>query len=318
MTSTMEKEVSTSIKLFNQITDVSLSVTQHVQNLIQKVKNGDISTSKGISLLEGKYQMLLSYLTNLSLLMLRKSSGESIQDDPVIMRLVEIRTVLEKIRPIDQKLKYQIDKLLKMVSTGAAGTADPLRFRPNPGNLISKLDEADSASDSDEEAETRSRRKSDPLKLYVPPKLAAVHYDGEETQTEREQRLLERAKRKALSSSMIQDLRQEYSEGPQEIRESRNLHRLKDDKKTKERTEYEEDHFVRLSVSKKERNAMKQMSTLSALDGLTHFDDISALGGGGGDLETGGSSSKKRKLSGKKGKKSLKGKHRSVKKRRRN
>lgn len=31
---------------------------------------------------------------------------------------------------------------------------------------------------------------------------------------------------------------------------------------------------------------MKRMSTLSALDGLAHFDDISALGGGGGDLET--------------------------------
>lgn len=37
--------------------------------------------------------MLLSYLANLSLLILKKSSGETIQDDPVLMRLVEIRTV---------------------------------------------------------------------------------------------------------------------------------------------------------------------------------------------------------------------------------
>lgn len=32
-------------------------------------------------------------------------------------RLVYIRTVLERIKPIDQKLKYQIDKVLPLQST---------------------------------------------------------------------------------------------------------------------------------------------------------------------------------------------------------
>ena len=48
---------------------------------------------QGVSFLEVKYQMLLSYLINLTYLMSVKIKGLSIKDDPAIKRLVEIRTV---------------------------------------------------------------------------------------------------------------------------------------------------------------------------------------------------------------------------------
>lgn len=35
------------------------------------------------------------------------------KDHPVILRLIGIRSYLEKIRPIDARLKYQVDKLLR-------------------------------------------------------------------------------------------------------------------------------------------------------------------------------------------------------------
>lgn len=66
-----------------------------------------------------------------------KLTGNPIQSTPTIHRIVELRTVrvkswlvpelcgfiwyfqvLEKIRPLDQKLKYQIDKLVKTATTG--------------------------------------------------------------------------------------------------------------------------------------------------------------------------------------------------------
>lgn len=79
------------------------------------------------------------------------------RDHPVVLRLVEIRTFLEKARPIDKKLAYQIEKLLRLASSeaqggeeeGAGGAdggqeadgagADPLAFRPNLGALVSKV-----------------------------------------------------------------------------------------------------------------------------------------------------------------------------------
>jgi hypothetical protein len=53
--------------------------------------------------------------------MLMKTEGESISASPPVLRLVEIRTVLEKLRPLDQKLRYQVDKLIRMAKTGLAG-----------------------------------------------------------------------------------------------------------------------------------------------------------------------------------------------------
>jgi len=52
---------------------------------------------------------------------------------------VEIRTVLERIRPIDHKLKYQIDKLVKASVTGSIDSKDPSNFKANPANFASKV-----------------------------------------------------------------------------------------------------------------------------------------------------------------------------------
>lgn len=143
------------------------------------------------------------------------SSGKQIENDPAIDRLIEIRTVLEKIRPIDYKLRYQIDKLVKTAITGTSSASDPNSFKPNPSNLISKLgeeaaandDESDS-DDSDDEpkAATSSSQKKRSSKessgggsgVYVPPKLSAVHYDEGDSKAERSRKQLERAKKRAL------------------------------------------------------------------------------------------------------------------------
>lgn len=55
--------------------------------------------------------------------------GKTIERDPSIDRLIEIRTVLEKIRPIDYKLRYQIDKLVKTAITGVSNSKDPINFK---------------------------------------------------------------------------------------------------------------------------------------------------------------------------------------------
>ena len=51
--------------------------------------------------------------------MVHKVEGKEIQEDLSIDRMVEIRTVLEKIRPLDQKLCYQVEKLIKAANTGS-------------------------------------------------------------------------------------------------------------------------------------------------------------------------------------------------------
>ncbi|XP_063963899.1 neuroguidin-like, partial [Lytechinus pictus] len=246
-------------------------VTKSVKGIQKKVEDGVTSTAKGVSFLEVKHHLLLSYIMDLTYIMLQKVKGRSINGDPAVLRLAENRTVLEKMRPIDQKLTYQIDKLIKTATTGVPAANDPLRFKPNPDGLISKLQDEGGEEDSDED------EKIEKTKKYVPPKVAAMYYDGDETLKERRERQLEKAKKRALSSEMIRELRAEYYDGPEEVRESRSLHRLKEDKEAKEKNEFEEENFMRFPVTKKDKQRERNLTTMASLDALTRFDNISVL-----------------------------------------
>ena len=76
----------------------------------------DGSISSGVSLLDVKYHALLQYIIDLVALINCKVSGEDISEYEFVNRIVENRIVLEKLRPLEKKLQYQIDKILQMIS----------------------------------------------------------------------------------------------------------------------------------------------------------------------------------------------------------
>lgn len=180
-----------------------------------------------------------------------KFTGKAISGNPSIRRLVEIRTVLERMRPVDQKLKYQIQKMQKIATTGKVEANDPLRFRANPDAF--EFDN-DNKGDGGDGKPTPKSTSDDVAKanakpgVYVPPKLTPLQYLEDETDEARRDRHLERAKRKALSSSLIAELQREYHDGPVEVREEYNPHKEQLNKRKRERERYEEDNFIRLQV----------------------------------------------------------------------
>nr|XP_020840064.1 neuroguidin [Phascolarctos cinereus] len=301
----LQSDLPLALSLLNNLQEQVVAVTSQIQALTKKVRAGAYPTDKGLSLLEVKDQLLLMYLMDLSYLILDKASGSSLQEHPAVLRLVEIRTVLEKLRPLDQKLKYQIDKLVKTAVTGSLSENDPLRFKPRPSNMISKLSSEDEDDEEPEEgqpgASGKKATKGAPKK-YIPPRLVPVHYD--ETEAEREKKLLERAKKRALSSSVIRELKEQYSDAPEEIRDSRHPHATRQSQEDQHRINYEESMMVRLSVSKREKGQRKRANAMSSqLHSLTHFSDISALTGGTPHLDEDQNPIKKRRKVLKKGRK---------------
>lgn len=267
----MNPDLSQALVLLSEMNVSAQNVASLVDNMIQRVRRGEMSTDQGLSFLEMKYNMLLSYLINLSFIVLRKCSGEKIEGDPCIDRLIEIRTVLEKIRPIDHKLKYQIDKLVKTAVTGS-NESDPASFRANPDNLMGKIDD-DEESDASETSEvSKAEKKSG---IYVPPKLSAVHYT-EDNATEKTRKAEERNKRHALSSSIMQDLREEYLDTPVEISQGSRAQQILS-RQQQERQEYEENYLTRLPVTKADKHKRKQLTTLGTLG-----DEITSFGSAGG------------------------------------
>ncbi|KAM6202552.1 neuroguidin [Rhynchocyon petersi] len=291
----LESDLPGAVTLLKNLQEQVMAVTAQVQALTKKVQAGAYPTEKGLSLLEVKDQLLLMYLMDLSHLILDKASGGSLQGHAAVLRLVEIRTVLEKIRPLDQKLKYQIDKLVKTAMTGSLSENDPLRFKPHPSNMMSKLSSEDDEEDEDGQSEASGKKSvKGTSKKYVPPRLVPVHYD--ETEAEREKKRLERARKRALSSSVIRELKEQYSDAPEEIRDARHPHVTRQSQEDQHRINYEESMMVRLSVSKREKGRRKRAHVMSSqLHSLTHFSDISALTGGTPHVDEDQNPIKKRK-----------------------
>ncbi|XP_026217612.1 neuroguidin [Anabas testudineus] len=310
----IESDLPKAVQLLNTLTEQVASVTSHVRELLTKVKDGTFNTSKGLSFLDLRYHLLLFYLQDLTHMISIKTEGSKIKDSEALNRIVTIRTVLEKMRPLDHKLKYQIDKLVRTAVTGSLAENDPMQLRPNPENLISKLNESED-SDDEAEANAASNKKAahSSGKKYVPPKIAPVHYDDDVTEADRKKAQAERQRRAALRSSVIQELRQQYSDAPEEIRDRRDFQSDRQSREEIHRKNYEESMMVRLNMPKHQKSARKRgmMAMSGQLSGIAHFSDITALTGGEGgqDGET-SRPKKKKKLMKKKTKRRAFRKHR--------
>ncbi|XP_055907591.1 neuroguidin [Eupeodes corollae] len=308
----VQTDLPQAIQLLGEMNSNVKQVTDLVEGMLQRVKRGELTTEYGLSFLEVKYHMLLDYLINLTYVVLRKCSGETIEGNPSIERLIEIRTVLEKIRPIDYKLRYQIDKLVKTAVTGVSDSSDPILYKPNPENMLTNYDDdddydepasnseseqEDDEAEADEEATVKPKKSITATKsgVYVPPKIKPVYYDGDDKPADRDKKLIERAKKRAMTTSMLQDLKEEYLDAPTEISSGSRAQQIISTAQ-KEKQEYEEAYLTRLPVTKAEKHRQRKLTTLGTigddiLNEISRDPKLSTSGGG---------SNKRKKKAGKK------------------
>ncbi|TXG52650.1 hypothetical protein EZV62_021819 [Acer yangbiense] len=260
------------------------AVRSKVQALITKVKEDNYPTSDGFSYLEAKHLLLLNYCQSIVYYLLRKANGLSIEGHPVVRSLVEIRLFLEKIRPIDKKLQYQIQKLTsasvaerateelkpkEKKSKVSQETGDLLRYHPNPDMLVSKTDMS----------------AEDGAGVYKPPKFAPTSMD-EDKISRKEKNVLRKEKetlKQVRQSTYMRELMDNLEGRPEEFREivgteSTELNRYRE--KMEQRARQEEDQFTRAPLTKMEKKKMKHLKkSRNGLLGLTDsfFDEVKSL-----------------------------------------
>uniref|UniRef100_A0A0R3RG00 Neuroguidin n=1 Tax=Elaeophora elaphi TaxID=1147741 RepID=A0A0R3RG00_9BILA len=289
-----------------------LNVAKEFCIQLQKEKERDVRIISiqyfwGISFYEVKNRDLLAYTRDLLYLMYQMSIGNSIQDDPAIERLVYLRTVLERMRPIEHRMKSHVEKLILLASGATNSGTKTLRPHPERLKVDDESEELESEDGSAEDDSKKTRSKK-----YVPPKLMAVHYNEDEEEVE--ERKIERARRRALQSSLIQDLRAQYSEAPEEFQDDSIVRRKKQEDVEKRKRvyiylllvyflmlKYEEDYLIRLQMTKKERHNKKIQNRQNILDELLHFGSYMAVKDTkkGGDSRVGGNIHGKRRKIGK-------------------
>ncbi|KAI8550233.1 hypothetical protein RHMOL_Rhmol06G0088500 [Rhododendron molle] len=256
-------------------------VRSKVQAITAKVKANHYPTADGISYLEAKHLLLLNYCQSLVYYLLRKAKGLSIEGHPVVQNLVEIRLFLEKVRPIDKKLQYQIQKLTRVSSsavdkgglsekeedaTATQKEEDLLKYRPNPDMLVNIAPE-------------------DGVHLYRPPKFAPTSMEEEKISKQERNALRKerRDARQASQSGYVKELMDDLEGRPEEVREvvgneSREVTRYM--AKMDERARQEEELFTRAPLTKVEKLKMKRVKKSgNGLDGLTDsfYDEIKSL-----------------------------------------
>ena len=132
------------------------------------------SVPNGLSLLDLKNNLLLSYLQNLSLLFLQKLnhptfSLQTPSAQNTIWNLIRDRIYLEKgVIPLETKIGYQIRKLLRSAEDSQSTTQKTdtnLRFKPNPSALVTEV-----PADNDKG-------------VYIPPRISSTMIPSKERET---------------------------------------------------------------------------------------------------------------------------------------
>lgn len=201
-----------------------------VQEHVNEYGGGEIEHD-GVSLLQLKSVALLRYCGNLSRYGALRLGGTA---PPETLRaaLCADWATLERIRPLEKRLRPQLDALV-------AAAREEEVHRPNPAAMLG-------ASDSESEGDDAEMDNTD---AYVPPKFAETVYDGGQDDAKirrRDEARRERMRRGAGARAMMAELRGL----PDEIREPK----LRDvSGENRERTRFEEENFVRLAQTKKQR-----------------------------------------------------------------
>ncbi|KAI1826452.1 U3 small nucleolar ribonucleoprotein lcp5-like protein [Xylaria intraflava] len=258
--------------------------------------SGIDDTENGVSLLDVKNELLLSYLQNLVFLILIKirnakggesnsSENSTVISDHVVKKLVELRLYLEKgVRPLEERLRFQLDKIIR-----AADDADRNEEMENEAKEAesdseseseedSDAEEAEDQGDSNDKAQRRENTKQGPLfsnfsapvsvgmaaaaqdktGVYRPPKITPTVMPT----TERRERTERRPMKSATINEYIAD---ELSTAPSALPSvgsnvlfgGRKVKTASEREADELKREYEESNFVRLPKEGKKQRAEK-------------------------------------------------------------
>jgi len=259
----------------------------------------------GVSLLDLKNELFLSYLQNLTFLILVKlrhctngNNGESTKsiNDEVTRKLVELRLYIEKgVKPLEGKLKYQIDKMVKAAEdakraeariTSEASKKQPRQASKQKKHNADESEDDDEGTESDDDASASEsevdelsyrpnpaalarphadasselKKHSEPADgIYRPPRITATAMPttrGKEEKAERRPN-----KSATLDEFIATELSTapiaEPSIGSTIVSGGRRLKTQRERDDDAERTRYEETHLTRLPKESKKERAKK-------------------------------------------------------------
>jgi U3 small nucleolar ribonucleoprotein protein LCP5 len=290
----------------NSLESLLSTLTTSIESATEALpKDEALPPQEGISLFDVKNELLLSYLQNLIFLILlklrlRSENKDGAEDalnpqDEVVKKLVELRVYLEKgVRPLENRLKYQIDKIVRAADDAARKTAQASKkpiTKPRKAKSGSDSDASDADSDGTDQSEedvdemtygpstanfhrakgSQNQKAQAASKdgIYRPPKITPVSMPTTDPREERKER------RPHKSATMDEFVAGEMSTAPIAqpsigstiVNGGRRLKSEKERREETERRDYEESNFTRLPALTKKEMAKKGRTQQGAFGG---------------------------------------------------
>ncbi|KAH9843147.1 uncharacterized protein C8Q71DRAFT_237074 [Rhodofomes roseus] len=290
--SNTDAQVQEFCEVVNDIENGLASVRETIKSLQEKHTASQLDTKNGISLLSLKHHSMLSYLQSLALISSRRAAGDSLNErtQPTmpfaapereargsgagdrVDSVIEARVVLEKIKVLEGRMKYQIEKLVRIAEEAPSAdnaANDPLAFRPNPQALM------DQESESEDEGEVREGGQ-ERGGIYRPPKLAPMPYTEPRAEKDKSRRLPVPS---ALSTLAHLDPSKPYMESTSGLGSTPALMSARA-RELQRMTEFEEENMTRLVMKKKDARKRKMDETDIALGGSGAASSRRGRGGG--------------------------------------
>ncbi|XP_039156723.1 something about silencing protein 10-like isoform X2 [Eucalyptus grandis] len=165
------------VGLLSELNDAVEELESRINLLLSKVKGRESTTKGGSRYLEVKQVLLLAYCQAITFDLLLKSEGQPVRDHPVIACLVDIKSLFEKMKQLDENLLSHLQEIPK------CSTSDEMPEKlVNDENLL-RSDDSDEGDESiplpidvqDQEAKDDDENNGEKHKPQVGAAFCSVH-----------------------------------------------------------------------------------------------------------------------------------------------
>ncbi|EER02250.1 something about silencing protein sas10, putative [Perkinsus marinus ATCC 50983] len=139
--------------LLAQYREGAISLGDEARDLLEAVRKCPPPGGKGgMTFVETKVQLLLSYLSYLSYYFMLKSRGASVRKHPVIGKIAWVKGMIERLKPIEKNIGEQVEELISRSQT-TAGPDPEMAYLDDilAGLGVEQLEAMDEVSEGEEE-----------------------------------------------------------------------------------------------------------------------------------------------------------------------
>ncbi|XP_018472607.1 protein THALLO isoform X1 [Raphanus sativus] len=113
------------VGLLSELNDAVEELENKINPIMTKLKEGGVPLTGGARYLEVKQILLLAYCQSITFYFLLKSEGQPIRDHPVLARLVDIKSLLDKVKELDGELPPGFEESLERMQKVVKEEAPP-------------------------------------------------------------------------------------------------------------------------------------------------------------------------------------------------